>query len=58
MEGITPSVQEKTDLVLDMTHPTTMNLNISLFRFVVLGCVTSNPRFIFSRTERVLNQEL
>ena len=35
------------NLVLDVTHPSTINLDISLFRFVVLECITSSPRFVF-----------
>lgn len=34
----TPSVSKKTNLELDVTYYSTMNLNISLSRVIILGC--------------------
>lgn len=42
-----PSVTWKTNLVLKVTHHSTTNLKISLSRFIMLKCVSSNTRFIF-----------
>lgn len=48
--GVLPRSIKKINLVPDLIHLNTMNLDISLFRFVVLEYVTSNTRFVFFRT--------
>jgi hypothetical protein len=37
----------KTNLVSDVTHPSTTNLDIYISKFIVLEYVTSGPRFVF-----------
>jgi hypothetical protein len=44
---------EKNNLVLDVTHPNTTNLDIPLSRFIVLEYVTFSTRFVFFKTEGV-----
>lgn len=36
-----------------MTYHSTTNLNISLFRFVILGCVLSSTMLLYFKTEGV-----
>ena len=37
----------KNNIILNAAHPSTKNLNIHMFRFIVLEYVTSNSRFVF-----------
>lgn len=46
-------VPKHNNLVLDMTYHSTTNLNISLFRFVILGCVLFSTMLLYFKTEGV-----
>lgn len=52
-KNILPPFNKKPNLVPDMIHPITTNLNIHMSRFVILKYVTSDRRFVFYGTKGV-----
>lgn len=48
----------KTNLIPDMTHPNTINLDICITRFVVLEYVASDSRFVLFFQKKKTNIEL
>ncbi len=48
-----PSKKKKTNLELDVTYSSTINLDRGIFRLIVRGCITSSTRLVFYGTEGV-----
>jgi hypothetical protein len=55
-KNILPPFNKKPNLVPDMIHPITTNLNIHMSRFVILKYVTSDRRFVYLWDERSIPQ--